>query len=136
LIDALLKLNPQFCIFINGDIMFAVPNVNMREIKLSNVLVATSKLRLGHFSYDERRELELMVASAKGDERNLIMDLQVLFYRALSYGIGRHFCYWRGLVLENEGQELEAKLDFDKARRCGIYIPARSWEMSSGQVLK
>jgi hypothetical protein len=128
LIDQLLALNPSFEIFVNCDIMVAIPRALLGGVELSPVLRATSKLRTGQYTLDELAALEATVASAQGEERETIVALPEFYSHALSYGIGGYFCYWRGLVLEREGLMQEAARDFKLARTCGIRMQPRIWE--------
>lgn len=128
LFSELLSVNPDFCIFINGDVMLAVPAQLMKDINLSPVLNATSKLRSGHYTRDDFGALESIVGNASGTEMNTIMELPDMFSHQLSYGLGGHFCHWRGLVFEQLGRLGDAGRDLRLARECGVDVPLRSWE--------
>ncbi len=128
LMNELLRINPDFEIFVNGDVMCAIPGVLMKGIPLSPVLSASSRLRTGLFDQNEELGLEEIIAGAKGHELEAILRLPEVFTHALSYGIGGHFCHWRGLVHEHAGRNNEAKCDFEFARNCGVSIERRIWE--------
>jgi hypothetical protein len=128
LIDELMRLNSEFVIFVNADVMFAIPQSLMNGVAISPVLEATSRLRIGLFNQAELPQLERIVANAQGGELEAILQLPDVFSHALSYGIGGHFCHWRGLVNERCGRNTDAKRDFDLARDCGVSIARRSWE--------
>ena len=128
LIDELKATNPAFCIFVNCDVMIAIPKALMGSATISAVLEATSRLRTGQYSAEELSKLETTVAEADGEERETIIRLPEHYAHALSYGIGGHFCYWRGLVRERDGEYLGAAHDFNLARSCGIRVVKRQWE--------
>ena len=128
LMDELMALNPTFKIFVNCDIMVAVPAELMGDTVISPVLEATSRLRTGQYSAEELTFLESTVAEAVGEERETIIGLPNYFAHALSYGVGGHFCYWRGLVMAQDGKFAEAGRDFNVARSCGIRRARRQWE--------
>lgn len=128
LMNELIRINPDFEIFVNADVMFAIPRSLMNGIPLSPVLSASSRLRTGLFDHTEEKLLEEVVAGAKGSELETILRLPEVFSHALTYGIGGHFCHWRGLVHERAGRNHDAKRDFDLARNCGVSIARRIWE--------
>lgn len=130
LVDELIRINPDFEIFVNADVMFAIPRVLIKDVPLSPVLLASSRLRIGLFDETEKQLLEEVVAGAKGSELAAILRLPEVFSHALTYGIGGHFCHWRGLVYERAGRHQDAKRDFDLARNCGLSIARRTWESS------
>ncbi|CAM3602495.1 hypothetical protein [Thalassospira profundimaris] len=128
LVSELKKINPNFVIFVNGDIMFAIPKDLMGETEISPVLSATSQLRMGYSTLGEIESLETTIAEAKGGERDTILRLPEFYKDALTYGIGGHFCYWRALVNERLGRMEDALRDFSLARNCGVEIAKRRWE--------
>lgn len=128
LLAELRKLNPDFEIFVNGDVMFAIPRPLMSGTNISPVLDATSRLRTGLYCQEELPRLEAVVAGAVSSELGTILRLPEVFSHALSYGIGGHFCYWRGLVHERAGRQDDARRDFNLARKCGVNISLRHWE--------
>lgn len=128
LISELSRLNPDFEIFVNGDVLVAIPRAFMTGTDISPVLDATSRTRTEQFSEEDLPRLESIIAGAEGSELDTIVRLPEVFSHALSYGIGGHFCYWRGLVYERAKRQGDARCDFDLARKCGVNVPARSWE--------
>lgn len=130
LIKELMELNPRYRIFINGDVLFAIPGEVVPSLDISPLLSAMTRLRVGRLTDGEVRELEARIADADGTERQALLEMPEHLARALEYGNGGHFCYWRGLVLERSGSLVAAKADFSLARRCGIDIPVRRWESS------
>ena len=113
---------------LNGDMLFIIPSNLMQKIHLSDVLVATNNLRLGFGDDSEIVANEQIVASAVDHERECILKLPEVYSHSLQYGIGGEYLYWRGLVLENDGERDRAAQDFQLARKCGIRIPSRAWE--------
>ena len=128
LMKELLRVNPEFDIFVNGDVMCAIPRGLMKATPISPVLAASSRLRTGAFDLTEVQSLEAVVGGATGSELETILSFPEVFSHALSYGIGGHFCYWRGLVHEHAGRTDDARRDFEIGRNCGVNISKRTWE--------
>ena len=110
------------------DILIALPEAVYFKTNPSDVLLATTKLRFGTSDAKDVLQLEKVISGAFGDEKDTILMLPEFYSDSLKYGIGGHFCYWRGLVYENDGMLDMAKRDFSLARKCGVIVPKRSWE--------
>lgn len=122
------RLRGDYATFICGDILLAMPKVVRRTVDISNVVLATTALRVGCHDKDTTEKMERLVAAANGSEREVIMALPEFYRDSLKYGVGGHFCYWRGLVLEAERHFDLARIDFTLARDCGVAIEPRDWE--------
>jgi hypothetical protein len=119
--------NGHECI-LNGDMMFIVPNNHIKKIQLSDVLVASNNLRIGFGDNSDVLANEKIVATAIGQEKETILKLPEVYSHSLQYGIGGEYIYWRGLILESDGEFNRAAQDFQLARKCGIRVPSRVWE--------
>lgn len=122
----LLRATPhQYECFVIGDILVALPKSVQGSYSVSEIVKATTALRLNSDDSERTRKLENTVANAKGKERDAILAYPDLFKEQLQYGLGGHYCYWRGLVYEAEGRIIDAKKDFELAIRCGVSVPPR-----------
>lgn len=128
LLSNIRKLWPDRVAWINGDVLLIFPEAVSGGLKVSEVLAATHCLRIGADDEGKRQELEDVIASAEDEERETLLSLPEVFSHSLKYGIGGEYAYWRGLIRERDGALIEAKEDFELGRRCGLRIPARSWE--------
>ena len=96
-----------------------------KNVTVSEVLSAMTKLRLFQPENLEVAYQEEVISKASGVERDTIMKLPTFYSDSLKYGIGGHFCYWRGLVHEKEEAFDLASEDFHLARKCGVSVPKR-----------
>lgn len=122
------RLPGNYVSYIAGDILVAMPQAIWDKVTVSDVVRATMALRLSPEADEQTHEWETIVAGAAGIERETIMALPTFYADSLRYGIGGHFCYWRGLIHESEENIGLARADFSLARRCGVTVPARRWE--------
>lgn len=127
-IEMLSQMPGKYQAFIIGDVLTAIPISLINYITVSPVVKAMTQLRLSSDNNEMTRECENTVSEAIGIERNTVMNLPVFYSDSLNYGIGGHFCYWRGLVHEKDRNFPEAAKDFTLARKCGVAVRPRDWE--------
>lgn len=128
LLEVINSLSGNYRAFIVGDVMVAMPQRLWDQVLISDVVQAIMELRLDSSPSDANRRREEIVSAATGEERDTLMRLPDFYADSLQYGIGGHFCYWRGLLLERAQQRDAALADFVLARRCGVEVPKRAWE--------
>ncbi len=128
LLEVIASLPGNYRAFMAGDVMVAMPERLWDKVQVSEVAQAVMALRLDSSPTEATRHWEGIVASATGEERDTLMRLPDFYAHSLLYGIGGHFCYWRGLLHELAQQHDAALADFVLARRCGVEVTKRSWE--------
>ena len=128
LIDYIHNIMPAHIPICNGDILLILPRHIYDTIAISSVLHATNKLRTKPKIGEVTHDLEAIISTAQGKERDTLMTLPEIFSPSLRYGIGGDYLYWRGLILENDKLYDQAQNDFYLARKCGISVPTRIWE--------
>ena len=128
IVEILAQMTEKYKVFIVGDILVAIPDLLLNYIEVSAVVSAMTQLRYSSDNNETTRYYENVVSNATGSERNTIMSLPICYADSLNYGIGGHFCYWRGLIHEKESNFTEAANDFRLARKCGVSVRSRSWE--------
>lgn len=128
LLEMISSLCGNYQAFIAGDVMVAMPQRVWDQVQVSAVVQATMALRLDSSPSEATRRWEEIVAGATGEERDTLMRLPDFYANSLLYGIGGHFCYWRGLLRERDQQREAALADFVLARRCGVEVAKRTWE--------
>ncbi|WP_157221576.1 hypothetical protein [Herbaspirillum sp. YR522] len=128
LMEALEALPGNFRAFMAGDVMIAMPAYLWNKVQVSDVVQAAMALRLNSTPCEATSRWEAMLATARGEERQTLMMLPDFYADSLKYGIGGHFCYWRGLLHEHDRQLDAARADFALARRCGVPVATRAWE--------
>ena len=128
LLKVIASLRGNYQAFIAGDVMVAMPQRVWDQVQVSAVVQATMALRLDSSPSEATRRWEEIVAGATGEERDTLMRLPDFYAHSLLYGIGGHFCYWRGLLRERDQQRDAALADFILARRCGVEVVQRPWE--------
>lgn len=129
LLELIANLRGNYRAFIAGDVMAAMPQKLWEQVRVSEVVQATMELRLDSSPTSQAtHRWEGVVSAATGEERDTLMRLPDVYAHSLLYGIGGHFCYWRGLLHERAQQYDAALADFVLARRCGIEVPKRTWE--------
>jgi D-Tyr-tRNAtyr deacylase len=128
LLEAIASLPGNYRAFIAGDVMVAMPQRVWDQVQVSQVVQATMALRLDSSPSQATQRWEEILASATGEERDTLMRLPDYYAHSLQYGIGGHFCYWRGLLHERAQRRDDALADFALARRCGVEVAKRPWE--------
>lgn len=128
LLELIASLRGNYRAFIAGDVMVAMPQKLWDQVRVSEVVQATMELRLDSSPSQATHRREEVVSAATGEERDTLMRLPDVYAHSLQYGIGGHFCYWRGLLHERAHQHDAALADFVLARRCGIEVEKRTWE--------
>ncbi|WP_156481340.1 hypothetical protein [Herbaspirillum rubrisubalbicans] len=128
LLELLRALPGNYQPYMAGDIMIAMPQSLWDKVEISDVIRAAMALRLDSSPSDATTRWEGMIAGAAGEERATLMTLPDFYADSLKYGIGGHFCYWRGLLHERDKKLDAAKSDFELARRCGVPVGKRNWE--------
>ena len=128
IVEFLQRLRNDYDSFIIGDVLLAMPKKVWRNVQISDIVSATTALRLCSDDTEETAELESAVAKAADAERETIMALPGFYQDSFKYGIGGHFFYWRALLHEADGSIELARADFDLARSCGVVVPKRKWE--------
>lgn len=128
LLDLISCLRGNYRAFIAGDVMVAMPQKLWDQVRVSEVVQATMELRLDSSPRQATHRWEEVVSAATDEERDTLMQMPDVYAHSLLYGIGGHFCYWRGLLHERAKQHDAALADFILARRCGIEVAKRTWE--------
>lgn len=128
LLEVITSLPGNYRAFMAGDVLVAMPQCVWDQVRVSEVAQAVMALRLDSSPSEATHRWEGIVASATGEERDTLMRLPDFYAHSLQYGIGGHFCYWRGLLHEHTQRFDAALADFVLARRCGVEVAKRSWE--------
>jgi hypothetical protein len=111
--------------YVFNDALLSIPKHFRDRYEPSSVLLACTQSRIGPVNTVRALELEDIIASAKGSERQEILGLSEAMEVQIEYRLAGHYAYWRGIVRENDGQAESARRDFEAARRAGVEVPAR-----------
>jgi hypothetical protein len=106
-----------------GDALLALPKKRAATYCVSDVAAACTQSRFRPPGAEVDHAIELAIKAAAMHERLALLDLPPLLEAQRDYGLGGHFYYWRGILLESEGRDTEAIRDLQFAERCGV-IPS------------
>ena len=126
LIDAVDPSGLHYDHYVFNDALLSIPKRLRDRYEPSMVLLACTESRIGPANSARALELEEVIASASGSEREEILSLSELMEMQLEYGLAGHYVYWRGIVREKDGQRDLARRDFKAASRAGVEVPARA----------
>jgi hypothetical protein len=115
LLGELLKINPkyQFCFLGNALLVFPT-SLNLRVSPVAYACTIDRLSTVMHFSEDELKEAEMIIASSSGDEKEELLNGYTLFGEfELNHGWRSFSTFWYGLILQKEGAGADARSLFE-----------------------
>lgn len=122
IVNKILEINPEYMFAIIADDLVAFTD---HTVTVSEVTRAATISRLSdgsNFSKEEILAAEKVIAKAQGIERTTIQRLAEYCTEGWSKdaGLSRHYPFWYGLILQNEGNNVKASQFFREAKERGL----------------
>lgn len=122
IVDKIVEINADYTFAIIADDLIAFTDQNITVSKVTRA-ATISRLSDGiHFTQEELKAAEECIAHAQGIERATIQRLAEYCTESWSReaGLSRHYPYWYGLILRNDGNNAKASIFFKEAKERGL----------------
>jgi hypothetical protein len=122
--DVLARSGHHYECFVFGDALLAAP----AGLVPSPVLIACTKSRFLSPSTSIEHEVVEALRHSSGSERTALLNIDKTIEHQRMYGLGGHYYYWRGPLLEQAGEAAMATADLAFAAKCGVFSNQRAKE--------